>query len=273
MLGPIIAGNMAQYTSWRWFFWACTVAQAITTISLVFLFPETRRSTFSRSQPTSLPVDSAAVNIDKSSGSPNVDFAHTESQTVATQLGHGKPTRSQFSMLPSIDRQCLSTVGYHILGPFQLFCFPIVFWVAMAMGSAANALLCVNLLQSQALSASPYNFSPANVGFANFALAVGALIGLLCSGPISDWVAARATTRNGGIREAEMRLPALIPFIIVAIVGMVTLGVGWQKHWPWEAIIIFGFTCVGIIAVSIPTITITVSVDLLHKLLDPDSPH
>lgn len=92
------------------------------------------------------------------------------------------------------------------------------------MGGAVNSLLCVNLTQSQALAAPPYNFSPANVGFANFALAVGAVIGLAIAGPFSDWIATKATKRDGGIREPEVRLPAVIPFIIVAVIGMTVSG-------------------------------------------------
>jgi hypothetical protein len=48
----------------------------------------------------------------------------------------------------------------------------------MSMGAAANALLAVNLTQSQALAAPPYNWTPGDVGFANFALVVGGSLGL-----------------------------------------------------------------------------------------------
>ncbi len=90
----------------------------------------------------------------------------------------------------------------------------------MSMGAAANSLLCVNLIQSQALSAPPYNFSAQNVGFANFALVFGGVLGLTIAGPWSDWVALRATKKNNGIREPEMRLFSLIPFILCTILGM-----------------------------------------------------
>jgi hypothetical protein len=46
------------------------------------------------------------------------------------------------------------------------------------------------------------------------------MIGLAVAGPFSDWLAMRVARRNGGIREPEMRLPALVPFIIARIVGM-----------------------------------------------------
>ena len=73
----------------------------------------------------------------------------------------------------------------------------------------ANLLLFFNLTESAVLSLPPYNFNPSQVGYANFAFAVGGLIGLVTAGPFSDWVAKKMTMRNNGVREAEMRLLAI----------------------------------------------------------------
>lgn len=47
-------------------------------------------------------------------------------------------------------------------------------------------------------------------GFFNFAILIGALLGLLTAGPLSDWISMRATIKNNGVREPEMRLPAMV---------------------------------------------------------------
>jgi hypothetical protein len=88
------------------------------------------------------------------------------------------------------------------------------------MGFAANCLLALNLTQAQVFGPPPYLFNPAQIGFVNFAFVVGAVVGLLTAGPVSDWVTLRATRRNNGIREAEMRLVAMIPFIAICLIGM-----------------------------------------------------
>ena len=79
----------------------------------------------------------------------------------------------------------------------------------------------LNLTQSQLFAEPPYNFNPAQVEFVNFSFAVGAIVALLTAGPVSDWVSMRATRRNNGVREAEMRLIALIPYIVICLIGMV----------------------------------------------------
>ncbi len=136
------------------------------------------------------------------------------------RVRRGRPSINQFSIFQTLDRRAFRTIIRQVITPLEIFFFPIIFWAAMAMGAAANSLLCVNLIQSQALSAPPYNFSGQNVGFANFALVAGGAIGLAIAGPWSDWVALRATKKNGGIREPEMRLFSLIPFIVCTILGM-----------------------------------------------------
>ena len=136
-------------------------------------------------------------------------------------LGKGKPSRQQFNLIQPMDRKAVSELFRHVVTPIQIFFYPIVCWAAWTMAGAANAFLLLNLFQSPALSGPPYNFSSASIGFANFAPAVGAIVGLAIAGPFSDWIAMRATKRNRGIREPEMRLPALIPFLAISLIAMV----------------------------------------------------
>jgi hypothetical protein len=56
----------------------------------------------------------------------------------------------------------------------------------------------------------------------------------------------RAMRRNGGIREPEMSLPALIPYVVIMVVGDVIISVGGDQKWAWEAIVIEGHFFIGI---------------------------
>lgn len=220
-IGPIISGSIAQRTSWRWFFWACTIAQCLNLICICFMFPETRRRLPESTTPTNGTTIDSPLHPDVSGKEYTEQVEEAANTDLSEHLGRGSPSKEQFGFLQAIDRQAVQSILHHIFTPLQIFFYPIVFWAAMSMGAAANSLLCVNLLQSQALTAPPYNFNAQKVGIANFALVVGGAIGLAVAGIWSDWIVMRATKKNGGIREPEMRLPALIPFIICSVIGMV----------------------------------------------------
>lgn len=124
-------------------------------------------------------------------------------------------------------------------------------------------MLQINLLQGQVYGYAPYSWGSAAIGNTNWAITVGSVIGFFISGKYSDWVSDRATKRNGGIREPEMRLPALIPFVALLIVGAAVVSTGWTELWDWKVVVIVGFTCIGVELVSIPTIAITYAVGKL----------
>lgn len=172
----------------------------------------------------------------------------------------GKPNRRQ--LMPIVAWSSHEPILGAVTLPFKLIRFPIVLWGALQFTCSASCFLMVNITQSQALGAPPYNFTPAVVGYCNLALFVGTSISLLTAGPLSDWISRRATTRNGGIREPEMRLPTLLPFSVLFIIGSVVLCVGFQYQWPWEAIVIIGFGLIGIQVAAISGISINYVVSL-----------
>lgn len=77
----------------------------------------------------------------------------------------------------------------------------------------------------------------------------------------SDWVAAKLTARNNGIREPEMRLVAMIPYVIIMYLGNIIVSVGYEHSWPWEAIVIVAYACAGIQVAALPSISSTYAVD------------
>jgi hypothetical protein len=144
----------------------------------------------------------------------------------------GGPTKAQFSLIHKPEFEGRELIFRDILAPIQIFSFPIIFWAAFSLGFAADCLLALNLTQSQVFASPPYLFTPAQVGFVNLAFVGGGIIGLLTAGPFSDWVALRATAKNKGIREAEMRLVALVPYVAICMIGM-TVSPTYLTLEPW----------------------------------------
>lgn len=277
MVGPVISGAMALRTGVVSFWWFNTGMLFFTVIVCIFLFPETR---YDRHHVAPQPLSSAARPHGKETQSPTTtDRSSAEKAAgvgyetpltpvpsapiapIATHvdpaLGKGGPGKKQFLPFQSYAGGLLRELWL----PFYLHLYPIVEFAAFVVSWSASGFLVVNLSQAQVFAAPPYNFTSETIGLFNLAVLVGGFIGLITCGPLSDWVAARLTARNNGVREPEMRLVAMVPYIIIMIIGSVVTAVGYDHHWPWQVIVIVGYTCLGIQVAALPSIASTYAID------------
>ncbi|KAK6828968.1 hypothetical protein RU639_003272 [Aspergillus parasiticus] len=245
-LGPMIAGNIVERHGWRSFFWLSLGLAAFNVITLILFFPETkywRPATTLGGKAEAIDEPTRTTNNEKHDANETIQAPNdTEIQAPATnsQNGKGRPSKNQFKLFQKPDPRWKGFLIRDILSPIRAFFYPIIFWAGLNVAGPANLLLFFNLTESAVLSAPPYNFSSGAVGYSNFAFFVGGTMGLVTAGPFSDWVADKATRRYRGIREAEMRLPALIPFFITTAIGNVIGGLGYQRQWSWPIILVFG---------------------------------
>jgi len=301
MIAPIIAGSMSAHVGWRNFWWLNTGLLGLATIMIVFMFPETRwhrehpdevhhlqsalmastASTTSDQKPTtetteelengaanpSGRVDHDATTAKADENNPDAiavtaPNALTPTETAARDpwLGRGSPSKSQWGLYTP-NPTPIKSVLLDLWVPWKLFAYPIVEFASFVVSWSCSSFLTLNLTQTQAFAAPPYNWNTETIGFTNFAIFVGAMIGLFTAGPFSDWVSAKATARNGGIREPEMRLIAMVPYVVIMYLGNIIVSVGYQNQWPWQAIVIVGYTCAGIQVAAIPGMVSTYAVD------------
>ncbi|KAJ9504178.1 hypothetical protein LTR99_005894 [Exophiala xenobiotica] len=276
MFGPIISGAMSQTVGWRNFWWFNTGLIALSIIMIVFMFPETK---WHRQHPSEI-HHSLATGDQKPNSETTEELKNDTSrmenpdsiavapepltavETAARDpfLGRGKPSKAQWGLYTP-NPNPVKSVLLDLWIPWKLFSFPIVEFASFVVSWSCSSFLTLNLTQTQAFAAPPYNWSSLSIGFTNFAVFVGALIGLVTAGPLSDWVAARLTARNRGIREPEMRLVAMIPYVIIMYFGNIIVSVGYQNQWPWQAIVLIGYTCAGIQVAALPGIVSTYAVD------------
>ena len=247
-VGPIIAGPMAQYSGWRNFWWLNVGLYALAFLMCVFGFPETQ---WHHRHPEVHPTDKSsrtdspdpATQSEKKTVAPRqTEVAEAKGTSVHEDavyvgvdpyVGKGQPSRKQFRLFQVTDNPWKS-IGMAVWIPWKLFAFPIVQFASFVVSWSSSGLLTANLTQSEVFAAPPYHFSPLAVGFLNFALLVGALIGLLTAGPLSDWMSMKLTRRNKGVREPEMRLPTMIPYVMLMILGNFLVAFGYKEHWSWK---------------------------------------
>ncbi|KAL3449909.1 major facilitator superfamily domain-containing protein [Aspergillus insuetus] len=259
-IGPIISGNIAAAHGWRSFFWLSTGLSAFVLVILIFFFPETKWHT----------VYECTDSQNASNEGRKPSIIHNEHSQLEVEIPkqntRGRPAKKAFRLLTTPDPRWRSFILKDIISCAQIMFFPIVFWAGLCLAGCANLLLLWNLTQSSVLSAPPFNFSVSNVGYSNFSFLVGSLFGLATAGPLSDWYAQRATRRNNGIREAEFRLPILLPYFVLTVIGIAIGGCAVKFLWPWPVLVIMGYCLTGLCVTSIPTIAIAYAVDSYKEI-------
>ena len=257
---------MAEHVGWRAFWWLNVGMVGLSIIMVLFMFPETRwdrsgaENTLDDGSPVANDSDEKVEKTMDFESTTQGGLTHTETAARDPYLGRGNPSKAQWRLFQP-NRHPFKSIFLSLWIPWRLFAFPIVEFAAFVVSWSCSSFLTINLTQSQVLAAPPYNWHPQSVGFTNFAILIGAAIGLATAGPLSDWVSDWFTRRNRGIREPEMRLPAMIPYMIIMYLGNIIVSVGYENHWPWQAIVVIGFTCAGIQVAALPSIVSTYAVD------------
>lgn len=238
-VGPIIAGSMAENVGWRSFFWLNVGILGFLLLLQIFLFPETKWNRVHENEVSDNkqvpangpPAESKEEKPIEISQHENVDMEGNAKRDP--YLHKGTPSRKQFRLWQPADNSIKSVlIGFWT--PWKLLCFPIIELAAFVVSWSASVMLTLNLTQSQVFSEPPYNFKSQTIGFFNFAILVGSFIGLSTNGVFSDWISMKATRKNGGIREPEMRLPAMIPYAIISIIGNFVVAFGYEYKWDWR---------------------------------------
>lgn len=238
MIGPIISGPMANTVGWRSFFWLNVGVLGAVLLSQIFLFPETK---WHRSHPNEinrgqqrgpLPVEDS--ELEKPAEITQQETGNVEDASARDPYLHrGRPSKKQFKLW-QLEGHSFKTVLISFWTPWKLLAFPIVELAAFIVSWSASCFLTLNLTQSQVFAAPPYNFNSQTIGFFNFAILIGNFIGLATNGLLSDWVSMRATRKNKGIREPEMRLPAMIIYAIIMVIGNFVVAFGYEYKWDWR---------------------------------------
>ncbi|EEP75722.1 conserved hypothetical protein [Uncinocarpus reesii 1704] len=222
VVGPIAGGYIAQYTSWRWIFWATSIFDAAIQIGSFIFLSETYA-------PKILAVK--AKRLRRETGNPHL---HTQWET---------PDRTLAQILrKNLVRPLimLSTQpAIQVLGLYRAYLYGLMYLV----------LATFPLVWEQA-----YHFSPGTASLHYIALGVGFIIGLQICAPLNDRTYCALKKRYSHDGRPEFRIPLMVPGGLLVPVGIFIYG--WSTHYRTHWIVpdigcaifamglIIGFQCV-----------------------------
>jgi MFS family permease len=119
-----------------------------------------------------------------------------------------------------------------VVRPLGLICLPPVLWAALVQSVTIGFLVAVTSNVDVAFQAA-YGFKSWQVGLCFVAAIIGSLVGIPAGGQLGDKVADWFTRRNDGVRDPEMRLPAMLPSLITTPLALLLYGVGIQHQLHW----------------------------------------
>lgn len=242
---------MAEHVGWRNFWWLNVALNTVSLLAVLFGFPESKWDRNQRhlenngdQKEHDLSGETSAVEtIQGQNPNPHtmadndVEKLHLGTIEIAKDdnLGRGRPNKQQWMPIQP-TKNPITTLAYDFYLPWKVFLYLIVQFASFATAFSCTNYLMITFIQSPALIPQPYHFSPQAVGFTSFASLVGAFLGLLTAGPASDLISATLTKKNKGIREPEMRLLTLFPYVIIMVLGNFIVSYGFKNHWNWRVI-------------------------------------
>lgn len=265
--GPLAGAWIAQNMSWQWLFYFIAIFSGAIGVIMLFCFEE---SGYVRNLPvldaTSLPASKNADSsgkADESEKTPAVesDTSGEGSTRVPPPSDSVPPRKTYLQRMQIFTRLRPLPSLWQFLRPIIiLYKLPHVQWAGWMVASSLSGFNVVTGTVSSIFSAPPYNFSEGIIGLCYIGGAIGTILGCLYAGPFNDWLCLRIARARGGIHEAEDRIYATLPLIILFPAGYILYGVGAAHgiHWIGP---IFGLGILGFCMVNSAVVPYTYAID------------
>lgn len=253
---PILVGKITHSIGWWWTFYLVAIFSAAC-LPLIYLFcPETayRRDTAlnldlldvdnpANSADLVTHYDAERGGADAAPPAPGTGTNGEISQSEASRQS-GEAKRAVDALAPTTTkpenrqkttfRESLALFNGRktdeqfwklLLRPLPLFLHPAFFWACLIQGLMIGWTVFIGVILAQFFLATPLWWDEVQTGYAYTAAFVGAIIGFVIAGTLSDWSAKYMTKLNNGIYEPEFRIVLVIPQMILGCAGLY----GWGK--------------------------------------------
>ncbi|KAK5652075.1 hypothetical protein OQA88_10851 [Cercophora sp. LCS_1] len=238
---PILVGRITNDIGWEWTFYFVAIFCGLCLPAIYFFCPETayRRD-------ASLNLDLVA-RTSAGDGSKNDEQGDKETSVANHQLvaasrssetsgANGTGDVEQSPQVPhkTTWKQSLALFNGRktdesfwklLLRPFPLFLQPAFLWACLIQGLLIGWTVFIGVIMAQLFLSTPLWWTEVQTGYAYTAAFIGAIIGFVIAGALSDWSARYMTKLNGGIYEPEFRIVLVIPQMILGCAGLFGYGI------------------------------------------------
>lgn len=220
---------------------------------VIFFVPETafrRNDSFNtdimgegspRGRPTDEKIGSG-INVAATNGSSPKSSIPTSFEQQSRELStpqEANPAKATFaqSLLPFNGRKTDESFLKLVVRPLPLFLHPAVLWACLIQGTLIGWTVMIGVVLAAIFLGPPLWFNEVQTGYMYTGPFIGAILGFLLAGFLSDWSAKYMTRRNNGIFEPEFRIVLVIAQLIFGCAGLYGFGIT-AKHvtrygWFW----------------------------------------
>ncbi|KAF4636346.1 hypothetical protein G7Y89_g1735 [Cudoniella acicularis] len=243
---PILVGKITHTIGWAWSFYFVAIFAGLCLPLVVFFVPETayRRSAHLNTDMAS----SDDIRLYKKSHQDAVELGQTNENPTKHEIGEAEmdlnqPNYSQHitphfpgaempkknyteMLMPFSGRKSDESFWKLFIRPFPLFAHPAIMWACLIQGTMIGWTVFIGIILAAIFLGPPLFWDEVQTGYAYTGAFIGAIMGFLVAGILSDWSAKYMTRKNGGIYEPEFRIVLVIPQLIFGCTGLYLFGVG-----------------------------------------------
>ncbi|KAK7181442.1 hypothetical protein DPSP01_008674 [Paraphaeosphaeria sporulosa] len=259
---PVLVGKIAAEIGYEWTFYFVAIFTAMLFPLLFFFCPET---TYKREQrfdidtmgnmveQTPPPVSKEIAVESSADTSGELDRAGSGANAESTgQQPHLRTKVSwKRSLLPFNGRHTDERYLHLLLRPFPLFFHPGILWACLIQGALIGWTVMIGVVLAAIMLGPPLWFGEEKTGYMYSGAFIGALIGFILCGLVSDWSARFLTRLNHGVYEPEFRMFLVLPQLVLGCAGLYgfgfTGGDPYKYGWFWPdfffALEVAGMVC------------------------------
>lgn len=126
-----------------------------------------------------------------------------------------------------------------LITPWTAFLLPAVSWAAYSYGCSVAFSASFSAAMSQIFTRPPYLFTTQQVGLTVLSAFVGATLGNIIPGPLSDWLVSYLSKKNHGVYEPEFRVVLTVPSFFLGLAGFWGFGLSLEAKASWIVPVFF----------------------------------